>query len=88
MCSKLQNNLILMAFFRHWVRVLPENNYPFVIALYPHPGPSPSGRGVLNPAPLLPREKGLGDEGKGWTFYSLDYSKDIDLAYGSQSPQG
>jgi hypothetical protein len=53
------------------VRVLYENNHPFVIALYPHPGPSPSGRGVLNPAPLLPREKGLGDEGKGWTLYSF-----------------
>ncbi len=30
----------------------------------PHPCPSPGGRGVLNPALRLPRETGLGDEGK------------------------
>ncbi len=36
--------------------------------------PLPGGRGVLSLAPLLPREKGSGDEGLAWMLNELAYS--------------
>gem|GEM_PF-5595568 len=63
------------------VRVLDENNYPFVVTLRPHPCPSPSGLRCIHISTLTPSvplsqnwAKGLGDEGLAWIFYWLDYS--------------